>query len=349
MSSTQNNSDEVEFPILCETCLGENPYVRMTREKLGNECKICKRAFTIFRWLPGRGMRYKKTEICSTCSKIKNVCQTCVLDLEHGLPVQVRDAALGIQNEVPREDSNQRDYMAKLANNLEVTGGNLALDYSGKTQPAGREMLRRMTRKDPYYKRNRAHICSFFVKGMCNRGNECPYRHEMPDGDEDLAKQNIVDRYHGTNDPVAKRMLAKKMTKADKLSPPEDKSITSLFVAGMDTSIAKDDLQEHFGVFGEIKSVIVVPRGDCAFVNFKTRANAEAAAEAALSGCAIKDKSLKIMWGKPKPKGPKSELQNNTKSPGDRKRVPPPPPGALDSSNAALYPSQDPTALGASK
>ena len=37
-----------------------------------------------FRWCPGAGMRYKKTEICQTCSKLKNVCQTCLLDLEYG-------------------------------------------------------------------------------------------------------------------------------------------------------------------------------------------------------------------------------------------------------------------------
>lgn len=29
-------------------------------------------------------MRFKKTEVCQTCSKIKNVCQTCLLDLEYG-------------------------------------------------------------------------------------------------------------------------------------------------------------------------------------------------------------------------------------------------------------------------
>ena len=29
-------------------------------------------------------MRYKKTEVCQTCAKLKNVCQTCLLDLEYG-------------------------------------------------------------------------------------------------------------------------------------------------------------------------------------------------------------------------------------------------------------------------
>ena len=41
---------------------------------------------------------------------------------------------------------------------------------------AGKEMLKNMARNDPNYKRNRPHICSFFVKGECNRGVECPFR-----------------------------------------------------------------------------------------------------------------------------------------------------------------------------
>ena len=55
-----------------------------TKEKYGMECKICARPFTVFRWCPGARMRFKKTEVCQTCSKIKNVCQTCLLDLEYG-------------------------------------------------------------------------------------------------------------------------------------------------------------------------------------------------------------------------------------------------------------------------
>lgn len=80
-----------------------------TKQEMGQECKICNRPFTVFRWNPGQGGRFKKTEVCTTCSKIKGVCQTCLLDLEFGLPVQVRDAALQRKNEAPTSDINKRE------------------------------------------------------------------------------------------------------------------------------------------------------------------------------------------------------------------------------------------------
>ena len=57
-------------------------------------------------------MPFKTTVICQTCAKIKNVCQTCLLDLEYGLPTQVRDTALGIESEAPTSEIN-REYYAQ--------------------------------------------------------------------------------------------------------------------------------------------------------------------------------------------------------------------------------------------
>ena len=68
--------------------------------------------FTIFRWNAGAGMRHKTTIICQTCAKSKNVCQTCLLDLEYNLPTQVRDVALGLKNQAPTSDIN-REYYAQ--------------------------------------------------------------------------------------------------------------------------------------------------------------------------------------------------------------------------------------------
>lgn len=43
----------------------------------------------------------------------------------------------------------------------------------------------------------------------------------------DLSKQNIQDRYHGRNDPVANKILATNAASAG-LAPPEDKAIVSV-------------------------------------------------------------------------------------------------------------------------
>lgn len=210
------NSD---FPILCETCLGDNPYIRMMKEKYGKECKICCRPFTVFRWCPGTGMRYKKTEICQTCSKLKNVCQTCLLDLEYGLPVQVRDEALKIKDNLPRSSVNKEYFNHQVEAQLAGTDGSVAYGELGKITNKN-EMLGKLSRKAPYYKRNRPHICSFWVKGECKRGEECPYRHEAPNDPEDpLSNQNIKDRFYGYNDPVADKLVKRyqEATKEEKI------------------------------------------------------------------------------------------------------------------------------------
>lgn len=170
MSKTTNtynrqNWEDSEFPILCQTCLGDNPYVRMIKERYGKECKICTRPFTIFRWCPGARMRFKKTEVCQTCARLKNVCQTCLLDLQYGLPIQVRDAALKIADTIPQSDVNKEFYIQKIEAELANDDGTSAAGVVGKSLAAS-EMLTKLARTAPYYKRNQPHICSFWVKGL---------------------------------------------------------------------------------------------------------------------------------------------------------------------------------------
>ena len=82
-----NQADNGDFPILCEGCLGDTPYVRMQKMTLAGQCKMCDRPFTVFKWRPGRGEGYRKTEVCQVCAKVKNLCQTCILDLQFGKPL----------------------------------------------------------------------------------------------------------------------------------------------------------------------------------------------------------------------------------------------------------------------
>ena len=105
--------ESTDFPVVCETCLGPNPYVRMTRQEYGKECKVCARPFTVFRWRPGPEARFKKTEICRTCARAKGVCQTCILDLDYNVPVQVRDAALGAPAQEAPKSAVHREWHAE--------------------------------------------------------------------------------------------------------------------------------------------------------------------------------------------------------------------------------------------
>ena len=79
-------------------------------------------------------------------------------------------------------------YVFPLSHPLPLTSLSLQLATTGKTEPGGAvgkaqapsDFLMRMARNTPYYKRNRPHVCSFWVKGECKRGEECPYRLEHP-------------------------------------------------------------------------------------------------------------------------------------------------------------------------
>ena len=138
--------------------------MRIMTEKFGAQCKVCNRPFTTFRWCPGVKMRYKKTEICQTCARAKNICQTCLLDLQYGLPVQVRDSILQTKLDIPKSDIN-REYFSQ---NLDVAVANAdpTEAYGALKAAPPSDVLSKLARSSPYYKRNRPHICSFWVKGM---------------------------------------------------------------------------------------------------------------------------------------------------------------------------------------
>jgi len=56
--------------------------------------------------------------------------------------------------------------------------------------------------------------------------------------------------------------------------------------------------RSHFYQFGEIQSITLVSKQNCAFVNFASRSAAEAAAEKSANKLTIRGQRLKVLWGK---------------------------------------------------
>ena len=289
----------------------------------GGTCHISGRPYTVFRWRPGNDARYKKTIICQEVAKAKNVCQVCLLDLDYNLPVQVRDQALGIQEDLPESIAGREFALNQIQENQNF----YRAKFGGA---AANEILGRLNRTAPYYKRNQAKICSFFVKGECKRGDECPYRHEMPEeSNQALSKQNIQDRYHGTNDPVAKKILEKVSKMKDVVKPPEDRSITTLFVGGVGDEVSESDIRGAMYVYGELKSVKKIPSRNCAFVTFRNRKDAEEAMLKLGNKLVLHGASMSILWGNPRKKKESGSVNEATQA------------GSLPSEDSKLYPSMD--------
>lgn len=284
---------DADTPIVCDTCLGANPYVRMSKQRLGSECKICARPFTVFRWNPGTGMRFKKTEICTTCAKLKNVCQSCILDLEYGLPTHVRDSALGIASKIPQSETNRQYYVNHIEARLEGATMASAAGTPSAAAPAARRGDALARTRAPDYAAARPHLCSFFARGACARGDACPYRHEAP-ARAPARAQAPASASTPTPPPAP---LVRAPDARDNPPPPADESLTTLFFAG----VAAPDLGTH------LAACVNVPAADIAdvratasgtFVRLGTRAAATRVAAALGTKAVIDGRPARLAWAR---------------------------------------------------
>ena len=285
----------------------------------GRECKICERPFTVFRWKAGNeGARHKMTEICRTCAKVKNACQTCVLDLRFGVPIAVRDAAMNKGGDVagrgvvvtgrPTSEVG-REYVASV-NQRKVEKGDYENVFEGEIPKEGR-FIKGLSRNDkPKYERNKAKICSFFVKGQCTRGIYCPYRHEMPETPKEspFAKQNIKDRYYGVNDPVANAMLKGVREESRKRGRSElrqgrggdDGSVKTVFIGGLNVEVPvkEAELRLRFEKFGKVENIKVIKDKGIAFVELAERDDARAAMDGLRGMLEIGGNNCRVNWAR---------------------------------------------------
>ena len=339
----------IDFPFVCETCLGPNPYVRMVKMPPGDKmCKISGRGFQSFRWRAGPGGRWKETMVEYTVAKDKNICQACLVDMTYGVPVGVRDALLAAGADSAQSavtsDPNAAFYWAQKDATSAAHGGQLQhIEPSRQLLHLARN-IQTQEQKQTTAWRNLPKLCSFWLNGTCSRvvQSKCPFRpcngmFEFPEIAssnremrleliERLKKEGATEvmrtldpavrealhsagkgnkedaikkRYDGSDD-LSKRYLRRARECAPNLEAPKDTNIVSLWIGGIEAPpITEQDIRDAFYSYGEVRAVRLLAAKRCAFVEYTSRAAAEAAAAALHRNLSIKHLKLDLDWAKP--------------------------------------------------
>lgn len=311
--------ESTDFPSVCESCLPENPYVKMLKEDYGAECKLCTRPFTIFSWAADRAHgRKKRTNICLTCARLKNCCQCCMLDLSFGLPIVVRDAALKMVAPGPQSEIN-REFFAQ-NNEKAIEEGKGGVEEYEKTDEKARELLRKLAQSKPYFRKGRqldeegnpAGESSSRSGGASSRGGNVAVGAGLggagPIRTRDSRAAGAMGARPGGGRPGGPRKGA--FPSAAQLppgpkdwQPPADKNIMSLFVTGIEDDLPEFKIRDFFKAFGKIKSLVCSHMSHCAFINYETREAAERAADECKGRAVIAGCPLRVRWSQPKAVG----------------------------------------------
>lgn len=310
--------ESTDFPSVCESCLPENPYVKMLKEDYGAECKLCTRPFTIFSWAADRAHgRKKRTNICLTCARLKNCCQCCMLDLSFGLPIVVRDAALKMVAPGPQSEIN-REFFAQ-NNEKAIEEGKGGVEEYEKTDEKARELLRKLAQSKPYFRKGRtldedgnpAGESSRSSGGSSTGGNVAVgagLGGAGPIRTRDSRAAGAMGARPGGGRPGGPRKGA--FPSAAQLppgpkdwQPPADPNIMSLFVTGIEDDLPEFKIRDFFKAFGKIKSLVCSHMSHCAFINYETREAAERAADECKGRAVIAGCPLRVRWSQPKAVG----------------------------------------------
>merc|ERR1712216_147907 len=101
--------EKIEFPYVCESCIGPTKMIRIQKIPDGGICNITGLLYCVFRWKTDNFSRYKKTVICKSAAIAKRVCQVCLLDIETSKTVFYRASISGITSKTKtnEEEGNE--------------------------------------------------------------------------------------------------------------------------------------------------------------------------------------------------------------------------------------------------
>jgi RNA recognition motif-containing protein len=102
------------------------------------------------------------------------------------------------------------------------------------------------------------------------------------------------------DDELTKKYLGKMNSMHMKLDPPEDPSITTLWLGNVEPDISETDIRDQIYSYGHILNINLVRAGKCAFVEWASREMAEHAASQLYKALLVKGRAISVNWAKPR-------------------------------------------------
>lgn len=223
-----------------------------------------------------------------------------MLDLSFGLPIVVRDAALKMVAPGPQSAVNREFYAQN--NEREIEDGRGGVEAYEKTDEKARELLRRLANSTPYYRKQRRIEGSEEGESESTalvKGGAGPIRTKDTRASPAAGRGGRGGARGGRTFPSAAQLPPR----PEDIRPPQDPTIMSLFITGVEDDLPEHKIRDFFSAYGKLRSLVCSHMSHCAFINYTTREAAEAAAEACQGRAVIAGCPLRVQWGKPKPIG----------------------------------------------
>ncbi|KAJ4458991.1 putative Pre-mRNA-splicing factor cwc2 [Paratrimastix pyriformis] len=139
--------------------------------------------------------------------------------------------------------------------------------------------------------RDNARLCVFFAKGCCVNGPDCTFLHRIPTGEDERNLSNMYDVFGRERHRTDRTDMAGVGCFL--------RNNKTLFVSGLtalDEMQSEEIIRRHFGAWGEMVSVRVLPAKRIAFITYRLRAAAEFAKEAMTNQSLDNNEVLRIKW-----------------------------------------------------
>ncbi|KAK6464986.1 Pre-mRNA-splicing factor SLT11 [Scheffersomyces coipomensis] len=277
---------------ICDECLGSDKQIKMTKHTNAAECKLCTRPFTVFRWNNKTASRRTgKTTICYTCARTKNCCQSCMLDINYHIPIEIRDTALrmaGLDSSkglLTASKVNQETKALMADKNEQTLRNSDLVGEDDVNQEKAREILYKLADK------------------LKNATKTAPKNPKTTNTEESAKLSKDISK------------LISKLPFGGNINPDTNPTLTSFFLFGFNSDLPIYAVTNYATKFGKVKSLTILHNAKCGYLTFTTRQAAENFASDINSNGLNTNKStaglvvlegkypIRVSWGKVQPLG----------------------------------------------